>query len=216
MTETTVLIADDHGIVRSGLQALIDATAGLRVVGSVADGAHAVALAEERRPSVAVLDIEMPGLGGIEAAEQIRRVSPQTRVLILTMHDDPSLARAAAAAGAVGFLVKQAVGTDLITAIQTLAEGRSYFSVSIAPPQDGPPGRPLDGPLDLSPREQQVLGFLALGYTNKEIAAQLDISDRTVGTYRMRLAEKLGLRSRADIVRFALEVGILQGPGPHT
>ena len=215
MATITILLADDHGIVRAGLRSLLSSHTDLEVVAEAQDGTEAIALAQEKQPDVAVLDVEMPGVTGIEATERIRETCPNTKVLILTMHDDQALVRAAVAAGAGGYLVKDGVGAELVTAIRAVHQGRSYLNVSLAGGElqevlhKERGGKTGSGSELLSPREREVLELLAHGFTNQEIANQLHLSTKTVGTHRGRISEKLGLRTRADIVRYALESGLL-------
>jgi DNA-binding NarL/FixJ family response regulator len=212
-----VLIADDHGVLRAGLRTLIAAQPDMEVVGEAADGDEAVRRAAELDPDVIVLDVEMPRTGGLTALHRLRSTCPRARVLILTMHDEPTLVRSALEAGASGFVVKEALGDDLLAAVRTVYQGRGYINMSLAAregaaapsPQASAlpePGRTMSR---LSQREHQVLEMLAQGFTNQEIGARLHLSPRTIGTYRSRLNDKLGLRTRADIVRYALESGLL-------
>jgi two-component system response regulator NreC len=215
MEPIRVLIVDDHGVMRAGLQAMISAQADMAVVGCASSGDDALFLAPKARPDVIVLDVEMPGRGGLECMPLLRHACPDARVLVLTMHDDPVLVRRSFEAGASGYVVKEALGDDLLAAIRTVHHGRSYINVSM--PQDGqataasalePAGDKLVDDR-LSGRERQVLEMLAQGLTNSEIGKRLHLSPRTIGTYRGRLNEKLGLRTRADIVQFALDSGML-------
>jgi two-component system response regulator NreC len=215
MDTIRVLIVDDHGVMRAGLQAMISAQADMSVVGSASSGDDALFLATTVRPDVVVLDVEMPGRGGLECLPLLRHSCPDARVLVLTMHDDPGLVRRSFEAGASGYVVKEALGDDLLAAIRTVRNGRSYINVSMS--QDGQPtaASALEPASDkladgrLSARERQVLEMLAQGLTNSEIGKRLHLSPRTIGTYRGRLNEKLGLRTRADIVQFALDSGML-------
>ena len=215
MEPIRVLIVDDHGVMRAGLQAMIGAQPDLLVVGNAASADEALAAAPSLRPDVIVLDVEMPGRDGIEALPVLRQACPGARVLMLTMHDDAALVRRALAAGASGFVVKEALGDDLLAAIRTVWQGRSYINVSMLPEAQLQAAPPLEGSAlastdqALSGRERQVLEMLAQGFTNSEIGKQLHLSPRTIGTYRGRLNEKLGLRTRADIVQFALDSGLL-------
>lgn len=215
MTRIRVLIADDHAVLREGLRMLIDAQPDMHVVGEVGDGEQAIRHVRGDQTDVAIVDLSMPGISGIETVRRIREGSAGTRVLVLTMHDDPAYPRAALAAGASGYVTKGVDGADLLSAIRAVHGGRTYvqFPDEVAGAAGGatsllatPPAAPR--PL-LSAREQQVLALLARGHTNREAAARLFLSIKTVETYRARLAEKVGLRTRADIVRFAMEVGLL-------
>jgi DNA-binding NarL/FixJ family response regulator len=207
MNQIRVLIADDHALVRSGLRALLEAQPGFCVVGEAEDGAVVVERCHKFAPQVVVMDLTMPGRGGIKATEDIRRECPGVKVVVLTMHDDDAYVRMARLAGAAGFVLKKSLATELIRAIQAVHGGKTYFPGT----NMLPPSRPGQSPLDLiSQREQEILAQIALGYTNSEIAAKLHISDKTVETHRAHIVEKLGLQSRADLVRFALEHGLLK------
>ena len=217
MYKIRIVIADDHTILRAGLSSLLSAQPDMEVVGEAVDGEEAVAQALATEPDVLLLDISMPNSGGIQAISRIREASEGTRVLILTMHDDQAYLRSALAAGGSGYLVKRAADTELLAAIRTVHQGRSYIDVSL----DEGALRPVhlgDGagkgnaqPLSiLSERERQVLEFVALGYTHKEVAERLSVSVKTVETYRGRLSDKLGLRSRAELVRYAIDAGLLR------
>jgi len=207
MNRIRVLIADDHALVRTGLRALLEAQSGFTVVGEAEDGAVVVDRCRKFAPQVVVMDLSMPGCGGIKATEDLRRECPDIKVVVLTMHDDEAYVRMARLAGAAGFVLKKSLATELIRAIQTVLAGKTHFPMSDLPP----PVRPCQSPLDLiSEREREILGLIALGYTSAEIAAKLHISDKTVETHRAHIFEKLGLQSRADLVRFALDHGLLK------
>ncbi len=221
MAKIRVLIADDHAVLRSGLRVLINLQPDMEVVGEAADGHEAVEKVLEVEPDVALVDITMPAGGGIKAIEQMHRECPKTRVLVLTMHDDVAYLRSALAAGGSGYIVKKAADSELLSAIRAVHRGHMFLEVippgSAAPEVLGTPGtggqaRP-GGPKGLlSQREREVLALLAQGFTNQQIANRLCLSIKTVETYRSRLAEKLDLRNRADLVRYALEIGLV-GPG---
>jgi DNA-binding NarL/FixJ family response regulator len=209
-----VLLADDHPIVRSGLKALIAAQPDMEVVAEAGDGHAAVRGAVDLRPDVAVVDLSMPGLGGAEATELIRRAAPEVRVLALTAHQDHGYLHLLLKAGAAGYVLKQAAGEDLVRAIRAVAAGQTYLDPAVAGQLiPGLVGRREAGTLgsgaDLSEREAEVLRLIAQGHALKQIAAELDVSARTVETYRARGMDKLGLRNRADIVRYALQRGWL-------
>ena len=200
--KTRILLADDHAILRSGLTMLIDSQADLTIVAEAADGVEAVEKARRIKPDVVILDLTMPRLSGFEALRQIRAECPDTRVLILTMHDDPAYGRSLLAAGALGYVTKKAADRELLLAIRTVREGRMFVDLSQAEemlPQAAP----------LSQRERQVLEELARGFTHQEIADRLALSIKTVETYLSRLSTKLGLHRRAELVRYALEIGLL-------
>jgi two-component system response regulator NreC len=207
-----IVLADDHTLVRDGLRRVIEAESDLKVVGEAADGRATIAEVAALRPDVLLLDVSMPGGGGIAALDEIRRASPATRILVLTMHEDPAYLRVALASGASGFLLKHAAGRELVVAIRVLLQGRTYVDPTLAgtalnevlrPPQQSQPSQDAQ-PERLSPRETQVLRDLALGFTNKEVAQHLAVSVKSIETYRARLFEKLGLDRRADLVRYAI------------
>ena len=218
MGQIRVLIADDHAVLRAGLRVLIGAQPDMDVVGEAADGEEAVQRVAETRPDVALVDITMPGSSGIKAIERIRQTCPATRVLVLTMHDVPAYLRSALAAGATGYVVKRAADSELLSAIRGVHRGRTVLDPALATAVvQGAIGRKATvgqpgGPAGLlSPREREVLDLVAQGYTNQQIADRLGLSVKTVETYRSRLVEKLGLRSRADLVRYALDSGLFGG-----
>lgn len=212
-----VVVADDHAILRAGLRLLIDSQSDMKVVGEAEGGAAAAQKAREAKADVVLLDLSMPE-GGSYGIEETLRARPAARVIVLTMHDDPAYARSAFAAGATGYLVKKAADTELLTAIRAVHRGRTFMDVSLKKPapdkQRGKATRQKSARLwgaspPLSPRELEVLVGLARGHTNREISGQLGIGVKTVETYRMRLADKLGLRTRAECVAFALEKRLL-------
>jgi two-component system response regulator NreC len=207
MNRIRVLIADDHALVRSGLRALLEAQPDFNVVGEAEDGAVVAERCRKFAPHVVVMDLAMPGRGGIKATEDVRRECPDVKVVVLTMHDDEAYVRLARLAGAAGFVLKKSLATELIKAIHTVQNGKTYFPAMDLPP----PRRPGRSALEIiSEREQEILGLIALGHTTTEIAAKLHISDKTVETHRAHIMEKLGLQSRADLVRFALDHGLLK------
>jgi len=212
MVPIRVLLADDHAVLRAGLRALIRAQPDLDVVGEAGDGDSALQKAIDTAPDVVVMDLTMPGGGGVRAIERIRHQCPAVRVLVLTMHDAPAYLRSALAAGASGYVVKSAADSELLAAIRAVHRGRVVLDPSLAAavvysslPRRAVGGSPA-GPL--SPREREVLDLIAQGYTNQQMADQLGLSVKTVETYRSRLVEKLGLRSRAELVRYALDSGL--------
>src|SRR6266851_6948963 len=218
MAKIRVLIVDDHAIVRAGLRMLINPQPDIEVVGEAADGHEALCQARATNPDVLTLDLTMPGGGGLKILERLRQACPQTRVLVLTMHEDPSYLRASLAAGGSGYVAKSAVDGELLAAIRSVAQGRTFVTMNLSESethqvlgdQSTRTESPSQAPVKLlSAREQEVLKLLAQGYTNKEAGTQLCLSVKTIETYRARLADKLGLRSRADLTRYALETGLL-------
>ncbi len=216
-----VVVADDHAVLRSGLRMLINAQADMELIEEVADGEEAVKSVKSLKPDVLVLDITMPGKGGIPAIPGVLQNSPKTRVLVMTMHDDPAYLRAVMAAGASGYVVKSAAATELLTAIRAVAQGRTFVDVPLSQnvAQDilvsKKPGRSADGSSALlNERERQVLTLVASGHTNQEVADQLDLSVKSVETYRSRLMDKLHLGTRAELVHYALEHGFLVSKAP--
>ena len=222
MARIRVLIVDDHAVLRSGLRMLIAGQSDLEVVGEAGDGEEAVRRAQEVHPDVVLMDLTMPGMSGIQAIERVRQVSPKSRVLVLTMHDVPAYLRAALAAGAAGYVVKRAADAELLSAIRGVHRGRTVLDPELATRvvegglgARGPVGRPARGSASLlSQREREVLDLVAQGYTNQQVADRLGLSVKTVETYRARLVEKLGLRSRADLVRYAVDSGIVSSREP--
>jgi DNA-binding NarL/FixJ family response regulator len=216
MARIRILLADDHAVLRTGLRMLIGSQRDLEVVGEASGGDEAVRKATTLRPDVALVDISMPGTGGIKAIERIRQAAPATRILVLTMHDVPAYLRAAVAAGASGYVVKRAADSDLLAAIRDVHRGRTALDPTLAARvvhgslrRRGPAG-PTPTAI-LSQREREVLELVAQGFTNQQIADHLGLSVKTVETYRARLVEKLGLQSRAELVRYALDSGLFGG-----
>jgi len=212
-----VLLIDDHAVVREGLRALINAQAGIEVVGEASDGLSALPLAVSLRPDVAIVDISMPGMKGAETTEELKRASPDLKVLALTIHEDKGYLQLLLEAGASGYALKRAASEELIHAIRVVASGGVYLDPFLAGKVVGrlvrkPSSREEIQVEALSERETDVLQRLARGYSVKEIAAQLEIGVRTVETYNSRSFEKLGLRSRTDLIRHAIQRGWLQEP----
>lgn len=210
-TRIRVLIADDHAVLRAGLRMLINSQLDMTVVGEAENGIEAMQVAEETKPDVVILDITMPGSGGLHAIGKILKGNPAVHILLLTMHEEPAYLRTALAAGASGYVLKKSVDADLLSAIRAVHKGRTYVDSEMASGLllHALPDRGKGSKEVLSERELQVLKLVAEGYSSREIAEQIIVGIKTVETYRGRLAEKLGLKSRADIVRYALEVGIL-------
>lgn len=210
MKPIRILLADDHAVLRAGLQALLDTRTDMTVIGEATDGAALLPLAQDTQPDVILLDLSMPRLSGLDVLPLLRQHVPHTRILILTMHDDQSYLQRALKAGAAGYVLKKAADVELISAIHAVMRGDVYVHPAMTkallnemvPPEDNT----LTDDLwpTLSEREQDVLQLVAMGYTSREIADKLSLSPKTVETYRARGMEKLGLHSRAALVRFAL------------
>lgn len=220
MAETRILIVDDHAILRAGLRLLLDAQPDLAVVGEAGDALHGVDLARALQPDVVLLDITMPGQGGLDTLPAMRRAVPHARILMLTMHDDEGYLRRALQAGAAGYVLKKAADSELITAVRAVARGEVYVHSALtrgllrAILPDAAPAPATDPWSALSDRERAVLTRVALGHTAAEVADVLGLSAKTVETYRARGMEKLGLRTRAALVRFALARGLLNDTPP--
>jgi DNA-binding NarL/FixJ family response regulator len=218
MTRIRVLLADDHAVLRAGLRMLINGQPDMAVVGEAATGEDAWRQAVVVQPDVVLLDLSMPGMGGMEATERIVRDCPDVRVLVLTMHDDLAYLRSVLAAGASGYVLKRSADTELLSAIRITHRGGTYLEPSLAgdvvEETLGRRGRQAEEAArsPLSDREREVLRLVAQGHTNQQIAERLFLSVKTVETYRARLMTKLGLRTRADLVRYALSVGLLSDP----
>jgi DNA-binding NarL/FixJ family response regulator len=207
-----VLIVDDHAVVRAGLRRLLDAEADIETVGEAPNANRAVFEAIEGKPDVVLMDLVMPEKGGIEGMPAVLQALPEARVLVLSMQDDPRYVRAAFAAGASGYVLKEAADTEVVAAIRAIAAGERYVHPALG-------ARLIAADVEeraradqdpLSEREREVLRLLALGHTNQEIAEQLFISVRTAETHRAHIMQKLTLSSRAELVRYALDQGILE------
>lgn len=207
-----VLIADDHPIVRTGLRSLVDADPALELVGEAENGVDAVAQYRAKLPDVLVLDLQMPELDGLSAVEEIREFRPDACCLLLTMHEEPALARRALEAGCLGYVAKKAVAGELVSAIKAVADGRLYVNADrdglSEPPESA--DQPQGALERLSGRERQVAVMLARGLTAREIGQEIHLSHKTVGTYRGRIYDKLGVHSRGEITQMVLEAGLLQ------
>lgn len=209
-----LVVADDHAILRAGLRMLINAQLDMEVAGEAEDGIEAVQVIQRVNPDVAILDVTMPKSGGLDAIKEIVARNRSIRILLLTMHEEPAYLRTALAAGAAGYVLKKSVDADLLSAIRAVHKGRTYVDSELAEvlvrdafSKDDRAGSVPNNVL--SERELQVLKLVAEGFSSREIAEQIYISTKTVETYRARFAEKLGLKSRAQIVRYALNLGLL-------
>ena len=217
MAEIKLLLADDHEIVREGLRALLKAYRDCEIVGEAADGRQAVALVKELKPDIVILDISMPLLNGLEATRQILKIRPQTKVLILTMHESDSLIRDILDVGARGYILKTDVGTDLAKAVESLRWNKTFFTQRVSQ-------MVLDGYLKgdsrvsnsdsegtrLTPRQREVVQLLAEGKSSKEVAVALDVSVKTAETHRANIMRKLNLHSVTEVVRYAIRNQITQ------
>lgn len=216
MAALRILLADDHTVVRQGLRRVLEARPEWQVVAEAGDGREAVRLAEETQPDVAILDVAMPLLNGIEAVRQIARKVPSTRMLVLSMHADEAYVTQMLRAGAAGYLLKDSADVDLLQAVDAVSAGKSFFSPAIARVIADDYVRHLAdrGATDrfglLSEREREIFQLIAEGKTNKEIAAMLFVSPSTVDTHRSRIMEKLDVHSAAEIVLYAVRKGVIR------
>ena len=212
-----VLIADDHAVLRSGLNLLLSSQGAFEIVAEAATGIETLTLAEKLQPDLILLDLSMPSLGGLDALPMLKQKCPQTKILVLTMHDDPQYLRQALKNGAAGYVLKKAADTELLLAIHAILRGGVYIHPSMnkmlleafLPDVREDPSTNIWE--TLSDREREVLKLVALGYTSAEIGEQITLSPKTVETYRARGMEKLGLHNRAALVRFALKNGLISG-----
>ena len=214
-----IALCDDHAVVRSGLRRILEAEPDFEVVGEAGTAGEAVAVARDTQPDVFVMDVGLPDRSGIAATADVAKASPETRVLILTVHDDIAYLRQAFDAGAAGYLVKEAADVELVQAVRHVAAGEQYVHPSLgaallAP--DAATARPAGPGGELSEREVEVLGLIAIGLTNAEIADRIFVSVRTVETHRAHIHQKLDVRTRAELVRIARQAGLDQegGEGP--
>ena len=198
----TIVVADDHTVVRGGLRRLLDAEPDLHVVAEAGTVDETIARVGEHRPAVLLLDLHMPGGGSLPALGEIRAAAPDTGILVLTMQDDPGFARESMLRGARGYVLKEVEEADLLHAVRAVAAGGTYLQPELG-------ARLLTAPTPLTPRERDVLRLLALGHTNAEAADMLHLSVRTVETHRANIQSKLGSTSRADLVRHALDQGLI-------
>jgi len=224
MKPITVLLADDHTVVREGIRSLLESEPDIEVVGEAKDGRQAVQLTRELLPAVVVMDIAMPLLNGLEAARQILEAVPATRVLILSAHGDEEYVEQVIRIGAAGFLIKQTSALVLSEAIREVSKGRTFFSPSISrwlrdrqqESLDGPAGRGRKRAAGLTSREVEILQLIAEGKANKQAAAELGISIKTVEKHRQHLMKKLDIHDTAGLTRYAIAAGIIQSGGRFT
>ena len=213
---TRVLIVDDHAVVRSGLKLVLESEEGIEPVGEAGSARDAVFEARSTKPDVILLDVVMPDQSGIEVIPTLLKENPETKILVLSMQDDPHYVREAFAAGASGYVLKEAADREVVAAVREVAGGGRYvhpeLGARLVTADSEQRGRAEEDPL--SERESEVLRLLALGHTNQEIAKQLFISIRTAETHRSHIMQKLRLSSRAELVRYALERGLMDNPPP--
>ncbi len=214
----SVVLSDDHHIVRQGLRKLLEGQPEVRVIGEAADGAEAVRLVEQLRPDVLVVDIIMGGMNGIEVTRQVKRLWPKTRVVVLSMHAEEEFVADALRAGARAYVLKDSVAGDLLLAVREAFAGRRYLTPRLLEhciegylQQEGPPAGPLRS---LTLREREVLHLVAQGLSNIEMAARLCVSRRTIEGHRAHMMKKLGLRNQAQLLRYALDAGIAPAGRP--
>ena len=214
MSHTTIILADDHQIVREGIRRLIETRSDFEVIGEAGNGEDAVRMISERQPDIALMDINMPRVSGIEATRRLERRGLNTRVLILSMHEDRSYVEEVLRAGASGYVVKNSSPEDLLSAIDAVREGRSYLSESITRQVVDaiahPDGEVPVGLAVLTDREREVLQLIAEGLSSKEIASQLGVSLKTVDSHRSNLMEKLDIHKVAGLVKFAVRAGLVE------
>lgn len=204
-----VVIADDHAVVRSGLRMLLDSQEGLEVVAEAGDVDNALRYVRAHRPAVLVLDLNMPGDPSLAAIPRLLESSPGTRVVVLTMQEDPAFAREALRAGASGYVLKEAAHEELVEAVNAAVAGQTYLNPRLGAQLAAEPPAPPGPPDDLTEREVEILRLIALGHTNSEIAGQLFLSVRTVESHRAHIQRKTRRTTRAELVRYALEQGML-------
>lgn len=217
MPALKVLIADDHEIVRQGLRSMLEAQRDCQVVGEAGDGRQAVTLTKELNPDVVILDIGMPTLNGLEATRQILKMRPQTKVLILTMHESDSVIREVLDAGARGYILKTDAGRDLVTAVDSLRRNKTFFTSRVSQmildgflKGDPRPQNSESGAVRLTPRQREIVQLLAEGKSSKEVAVALDLSVKTAETHRANIMRKLDCHSVSEVVRYAIRNKIIE------
>jgi two-component system response regulator NreC len=207
--DITIVLADDHQVVRSGLRLLLEAEDGFRVVAEAGDVPTTERRVAAYRPRVLILDLNMPGEASLPAIPRLRAAAPDTEIVVLTMQSDPAFAREALRAGALGYVLKEAADGELVQAVRSAAEGRTYLNPELGARLAAEPLSAGGPPDDLSPRETEVLRMIALGHTNSEIASRLYLSVRTVESHRAHIQQKTGRTTRADLVAYAREHNML-------
>lgn len=209
------VIADDHGIVREGLRRVLEAQPDIEVLGEASDGREAMRLIEDHEPDVAILDISMPRLGGLDTLQRLRSRHPKVKVILLSVHGESSFIQHAVSLGADGYILKNGRADDIVSAVRAVVKGGSYFSPPVAreivqqirSPQREAGEEPFT---TLSPREREVLGWIAEGHSAKEVGAELGISPKTVEAHRTRIMRKLGARKATELVRYAVRHGLIE------
>jgi DNA-binding NarL/FixJ family response regulator len=217
MSTLKLLLADDHEIVRKGLRSLLEAQRDCEVVGEAADGRQAIALVKELNPDIVILDISMPLLNGLEATRQILKIRPQTKVLILTMHESDPLIRDVLDAGARGYILKTDAGRDLLAAVESLRRNKTFFTSRVSQmildgflKGDSRPSDLDNGRIRLTPRQREIVQLLAEGKSSKEVAVALDLSVKTAETHRANIMRKLDCHSVSEVVRYAIRNKIIE------
>jgi two-component system response regulator NreC len=207
--EITIVLADDHEVVRKGIRMVLEAEPDVQVVAEAGDGESAARYVLGHKPTVLVLDLSMPGMSGLEAIPKVLEISPHTSVVVLTMQNEPAFARKALQSGARGYVIKQSAASELVTAVRAVVAGDTYINPGLGARLAAEP-EPAGPPDDLTPREVEVLGLLALGYMNPEVADRLVLSVRTVETHRANIQRKTGLTTRAELIAYAIENGLVE------
>jgi DNA-binding NarL/FixJ family response regulator len=212
MTKLRLFLVDEHPVVREGLRSLLGRDDRFEVMGEAADGASAAAAIKSLQPDLVIIGVSLPDMNGAQLIRRVKSMLPAARVLALTVHDEGGYLRSVLDAGAAGYVLKRSAASELLRAIEVVAEGGTYLDASIAGQLADRVARGASptAAAALSEREQEVVKLVAHGYSNREIAGKLDVSVKTVETYRFRATEKLGVRSRAALVRYALDHGWLQ------
>jgi two-component system, NarL family, response regulator NreC len=205
-----IVLADDHVVVRRGLRMLLDAESDFEVVAEAGTVEDASRYVRAHRPAVLVLDLNMPGSSSLEAIPTLRDTVPETQIVVLTMQNDPAFARVALRSGAVGYVLKESADGELVDAVRMAAEGRTYLNPELGAKVAAAPPEPAGPPDDLTDREVEVLRLIALGHTNAEVGEQLYLSVRTVESHRAHIQQKIRRSSRAELVRYAIEHGLVE------